>query len=43
MILVSGLIAGLIHTISGPDHLAAIAPLTTKNTNNGIELGSAGV
>ena len=39
MILVSGLIAGLIHTISGPDHLAAIAPLTTKNTNQRYRIG----
>ena len=33
MILVSGSIAGLIHTISDPDYLAAIAPLTTKKSN----------
>ena len=39
MILVSGLIAGLIHTISGPDHLAAIAPLTTKNSNQRYRIG----
>ena len=39
MMLVSGLIAGLIHTISGPDHLAAIAPLTTKNTNQRYRIG----
>ena len=39
MILVSGLIAGLIHTISGPDHLAAVAPLTTKNSSQRYRIG----
>ena len=39
MILVSGLIAGLIHTIAGPDLLTAIAPLTTKNSNQRYRIG----
>ena len=33
MILVSGSIAGLIRTISGPDYFAVIAPLTTRKSN----------
>ncbi|MDB6015929.1 MAG: High-affinity nickel transporter [Pedosphaera sp.] len=30
LIIIGGLIAGLIHVLSGPDHLAAIAPLVMK-------------
>ena len=39
MILVSGLIAGLIHTNAGPDHLAAVATLTTKNSSQRYRIG----
>jgi sulfite exporter TauE/SafE len=50
MLLFAGLVAGLIHVLSGPDHLAAIAPLATRNPhrswNSGLRWGlghSAGV
>jgi len=31
LILLSGLIAGFLHVISGPDHLAAVSPLAIEN------------
>ena len=40
MILVSGLIAGLIHTISGPDHLAALAPIAAADHRRAVRLGA---
>ena len=35
----SGLIAGLIHVLSGPDHLAAVAPLTIQGGQRGWVTG----
>lgn len=40
MIAVSaGIVAGAIHVLSGPDHLAAIAPLTVHNWRRAIGIG----
>jgi sulfite exporter TauE/SafE len=36
---ISGLLAGVIHVISGPDHLAAIAPLALANWRKAIAVG----
>ena len=35
----SGLLAGVIHVITGPDHLAAIAPLALANWRKAIPVG----
>ncbi len=44
IVLLTGFIAGLIHVLSGPDHLAAIAPLAakapTRAWGNGIRWGT---
>ena len=40
MIAVSaGLVAGFIHVLSGPDHLAAVAPLTFDNWRRALAIG----
>jgi sulfite exporter TauE/SafE len=35
----SGLLAGIIHVVSGPDHLAAIAPLALANWRKALAIG----
>jgi hypothetical protein len=35
----TGLIAGTFHVFSGPDHLAAIAPIATDSPNDGLKIG----
>jgi ABC-type nickel/cobalt efflux system permease component RcnA len=35
----AGLAAGAIHALSGPDHLAAVAPLTITNRHHAIRIG----
>ncbi|HTG43304.1 MAG TPA: sulfite exporter TauE/SafE family protein [Verrucomicrobiae bacterium] len=37
--LLSGLAAGAVHVISGPDHLAAIAPLAVANWRKALAIG----
>ncbi len=37
--LLSGLAAGTVHVISGPDHLAAIAPLALDNWKKAVAIG----
>ncbi len=37
--IISGLTAGFIHVITGPDHLAAIAPLATEKRNSTWAIG----
>jgi len=39
MIIFAGLIAGLAHVITGPDHLAALAPLAVENPKKARALG----
>ncbi len=39
LILFAGLGAGAIHVLSGPDHLAALAPLAAKEPRRGVRLG----
>jgi hypothetical protein len=36
----SGLLAGSLHVVSGPDHVAAIAPLTLRTPSAGRSLGA---
>lgn len=38
--LLSGLLAGGIHVLSGPDHLAAVLPLSMRSPNQGKTLGA---
>lgn len=35
----AGLIAGFVHVLSGPDHLAAVAPLTLSNWRKALAIG----
>lgn len=37
--ILAGLLAGLIHVLSGPDHLAAIAPLSANRRRAGWQVG----
>jgi hypothetical protein len=37
--LVSGALAGLVHVVAGPDHLAAVAPLAIADRRRGWEAG----
>lgn len=37
--LLSGLVAGAVHVVSGPDHLAAIAPLALNNWRKALAIG----
>lgn len=37
--IITGLIGGILHVISGPDHLAAIAPLAAEKTKSAWSLG----
>ena len=39
--LAAGLVAGLIHVLSGPDHLAAMAPLAASSRRRGWVAGSS--
>ncbi len=34
-----GFLAGLVHTLSGPDHLSAVAPLSVENRKRAWEIG----
>jgi ABC-type nickel/cobalt efflux system permease component RcnA len=38
-ILVAGLAAGAVHALSGPDHLAAVTPLTLSNRHRAVLIG----
>ncbi len=38
-VILTGLLAGVLHVISGPDHLAAIAPLTFASWRKAITIG----
>ena len=38
--ILSGLLAGSLHVLSGPDHLAAVAPLTLRTPRAGSALGA---
>ncbi len=40
IVLFSGLAAGLIHVLTGPDHLAAVAPLSVRSTARGWLTGA---
>lgn len=35
----AGLLAGLVHALAGPDHLAAVAPLTVERRRQGLGIG----
>ena len=37
--IITGLIAGSLHVLSGPDHLAAIAPIASSNPSKALKLG----
>ncbi|MEE2779424.1 MAG: hydantoin utilization protein A [Myxococcota bacterium] len=37
--LLSGLVAGAAHVVTGPDHLAALAPIATESPRDGARLG----
>jgi len=41
VVLVSGLAAGAAHVVTGPDHLAAIAPLAVDSPARGLRIGAA--
>lgn len=41
IVFLSGLLAGVLHVVSGPDHLAAIAPLTVRAPRAAPALGAA--
>ena len=36
----TGLIAGTLHVVSGPDHLAALAPIAVQDRARGIRVGA---
>ncbi len=36
----TGLIAGTLHVVSGPDHLAALAPIALEDRSRGIRVGA---
>ncbi|RMF74124.1 MAG: High-affinity nickel transporter, partial [Planctomycetota bacterium] len=38
-VLASGLLAGTVHVVSGPDHLVAIAPLSASDGRAGWRAG----
>lgn len=40
LVFLSGLLAGSVHVLSGPDHLAAIAPLTLRAPRGGANFGA---
>jgi len=39
LIAITGLLAGFLHVISGPDHLAAVSPLAIENKKSGWLIG----
>ena len=39
VIILTGLSAGALHVVSGPDHLAVVAPLVAENPSKGVQLG----
>lgn len=41
LVFLSGLFAGVLHVVSGPDHLAAIAPLSVRTPGHAPALGAA--
>jgi hypothetical protein len=41
LVFLSGLLAGSLHVVSGPDHVAAIAPLAMRTPQTGGRLGAA--
>lgn len=40
IVIISGLAAGLIHVLTGPDHLAAVAPLSVRSSARGWLTGA---
>ena len=43
LIFFTGVLAGCIHVLTGPDHLSAIAPLAARNPGKAGPSGSGGV
>ena len=39
LLIFTGLSAGALHVLSGPDHLAVVAPLVAENPSKGLQLG----
>ena len=39
LVLLTGFTAGALHVVSGPDHLAVVAPLVSENPSKGFQLG----
>ena len=39
LLIFTGLSAGALHVVSGPDHLAVVAPLVAENPSKGFQLG----
>ena len=39
LLIFTGLSAGMLHVVSGPDHLAVVAPLVAENPSKGFQLG----
>lgn len=39
LLIFTGLSAGALHVLSGPDHLAVVAPLVAENPSKGFQLG----
>lgn len=39
LLIFTGLSAGALHVLSGPDHLAVVAPLVAENPSRGLQLG----
>ena len=39
LLILTGLSAGALHVVSGPDHLAVVAPLVAENPSKGFQLG----
>ena len=39
LLILTGLSAGALHVVSGPDHLAVVAPLVAKKPSEGLQLG----
>ena len=41
LVVTTGLIAGALHVLAGPDHLAAIAPIAIKSRAKGASVGAS--
>ena len=39
LLILTGLSAGALHVLSGPDHLAVVAPLVAEKPSKGLQLG----